>query len=81
MGRHVDSLAQANTKPPSEGPMTPLRLPGPLATSMYRYIYIYIDFSTVAPNSDASACGRGVFVDPVFGPCRSIVHAHSELFN
>ena len=47
---------------------------------MYIYIYIYIDFSTVAPNSDGSACGRGVFVDPVFGPCRSIVFAKSELF-
>ena len=39
-----------------------------------------VDFSTVAPNSDASACGRAVFVGPIFGPRRDIVQAKSELF-
>ena len=34
----------------------------------------------IRANSDAPACGRGVFVDPVFGPCRSIVLGKSELF-
>ena len=51
---------------------------GPKTGSTHTHIYIFL---TVAPNSDASACGRGVFVDPVFGRCRSIVLTKSELVN
>ena len=36
-------------------------------------VYIYIDFSTVAPNSDASACGRTVSVGTIFGARAGVI--------